>query len=147
MRTRMRRTDRSLSVVTALALGTTLTAGCSDDAPAPAERPGDDGTFLEVVTPTDGEQVGLPFQVQVNTNVVLGETEDERHHLHLWFGDNQSEFDVATSTTAQVEQAPGGATTLWVQVHTFEHQPASEPVPVSITVGDGGTGGGDQDDH
>lgn len=143
-----RRLRRSLAAAAMLGLATALTAACADDASSPSgEATGqqDAGTSLEILTPGDGDAVSVPFEVQVDTNVELGEIDDERHHLHVWFGDDQSDFELATSTTAQVEEAPGGETTLWVQVHTFEHQPASDPVSVTVTVDNGG-GGGEQDD-
>lgn len=128
-----------------LGLLVTVTAACADGdgEEGPPALPGAAEASLEVQTPGDGDTVTVPFEVRVNTDVTLGPIEDELHHLHVWFGDNQSDFDMYVSDTAQISSAPNGETTMWVQVHTFDHQPASEPVGVPLTI-QGGDEGGDR---
>ena len=94
-----------------------------------------------IASPADGDTVTVPFEVTVEAGVELGAIADELHHMHIWFDDTQAspsviESDTATVGTAEIP-APEGETTLWMQIHTFEHGPVSDPVSISLTV-DGG---------
>lgn len=160
MESRLARTKRTLTAAAVLGLAAALTAACAqqtdpddgtvgpgDDAPAEQPDAGGDEVAVEIVGPLDGDVVAVPFDVVVETDVELGPIEDEVHHLHLWFGDDptdQAGFELHEAEQALVENAPGGEQTMWVQVHTFDHQPASEPVSVSLTI-EGGMGGDDED--
>jgi hypothetical protein len=152
---------RTLAAAAVLALAAALTAACAEEAEPdngtvglgngePAEQPGAgaDEVMLEIMGPLDGDVVSVPFDVVVGTDVELGPIEDGVHHLHIWFGDDptdQTGFDLYEATQVQVENAPDGEQTMWVQIHTFDHQPASEPVSVSLTI-QGGTAGGDAEE-
>jgi hypothetical protein len=146
-----RKKSRFAAAAAALGLAVALTAcgteADSDDPPPvlPEEETEtgnetDETVELSVTSPTEGETVTLPFQVTADAGVELGAMADQLHHMHVWFDDG--DFLVFESDTAQIEEAPDGETTLWVQVHTYDHAPASEPVGVPLTVeGGNGTGG------
>lgn len=146
MDTTNRKAIRSLVAGAVLGLLLATTAACADeddgDGGAPALPAGSGEATLELLTPGDGDTVTVPFEVSVDTNVTLGPLADEVHHLHVWFGDDQTDFDLYVSETAQITSAPNGETTMWVQVHTFDHQPASEPVGVTVTIEGGDDNGG-----
>jgi hypothetical protein len=113
--------------------GGTAEAGGTDDDASDQQAE----ATLTIMTPADGDTVTVPFEVTADAGVELGPVEDEVHHLHIWFGDDptdQEGFELHTSARTMVEQAPGGEQTMWVQVHTFDHQPAGDPVAVSLTI-------------
>lgn len=132
-----------------LGLALVLTGACGEtgdgdgDAPAgedPAgQPPAGDAPALSVTTPAEGDAVTVPFEVSVDSSVELGAIAEELHHLHIWFGDLSGQPLIIESGTTMIEDAPNGETTMIVQVHTFDHVPASEPVEVSLVV-EGGSG-------
>jgi hypothetical protein len=156
---KLTRTRRSLTALATLGLAAALTMACADDngngTTGGTDATGDNGTSagpaageasLSIVGPLDGDAVTVPFDVVVNTDVELGPIADGVHHLHIWFGDDptdQTGFDLYESDEVQVMRAPDGEQTMWVQVHTFDHQPASDPISVSLLI-EGGGGGSDQ---
>jgi hypothetical protein len=142
-----------LAAATALGLAAALAVGCGpgDGDPAgPAEPalsdppatapPGDRAPELAVTTPEAGATVTVPFEVRVESSVELGAIDDELHHLHIWFDDPSGQPLIVESGTATVEDAPAGETAMIVQVHTFDHQPASDQVSVPLVV-QAGSGG------
>jgi hypothetical protein len=149
---------KTLAAAAVLGLAAALTAACAEETGPgngtvglgngePAEQPGAgaDEVMLELMGPLDGDVVTVPFDVVVGTDVELGPIADEVHHLHIWFGDDptdQTGFDLYEADQVLVENAPNGEQTMWVQIHTFDHQPASEPVSVSLTIQGGTDGGG-----
>jgi hypothetical protein len=142
MNTMNKTTMRTLIAGAALGLLLATTAACGDEGGPPSLPAAGGDATLEVLTPGEGETVTVPFEVRVDTDVTLGPIADEVHHLHVWFGDDQTNFDLYVSDTVQITSAPNGATTMWVQVHTFDHEPASEPVGVPVTIEGGDDNGG-----
>ncbi|MPZ29113.1 MAG: hypothetical protein GEV12_22635 [Micromonosporaceae bacterium] len=148
--------SRPFAAVAALGLAVALTAACGDsgdadppaaqDPPATADAPeaGDDIT-LAVTTPAEGDTVTVPFEVSVDSSVELGAIDDQVHHMHIWFGDTSGQPLIIESDTTMIDDAPDGDTTMIVQVHTFDHQPASDQAMVPLMV-EGGSGGESQDE-
>jgi hypothetical protein len=138
----VRRTGRILGAVAALSLilGASA-ASCNGDTESTEPDSGD--ASLQILNPAEGDVVTVPFEVSVDSDTPLGPIADEMHHLHVWFGDNQADFGIYESDTLMIVSAPNGGTTLWAQVHTFDHQPAGDPVGVSVMIegGTDGTGG------
>lgn len=151
--------SRPLAAVAALGLAMALTAACGDDGgdddpDPPAQNPpatggapeaGDDDITLAVTTPASGDTVTVPFEVSVDSSVELGAIDDQVHHMHIWFGDTSGQPLIIESNTTMIDDAPDGETTMITQVHTFDHQPASDQVTVPLTV-EGGSGGESEDD-
>lgn len=146
----IRKRSRYLAAVAAVGLAVALT-GCAetDDPQAPAgqsdnqaNEPGDNmNVSLVVDQPQPDETVSLPFEVAVTTDVPLGTIDSGAPHMHVWFDDAVDQVMIIESASQMIESAPDGATMLRVQVHTYDHQPASELVEVPITV-EGGNGEG-----
>lgn len=134
----------------ALALGLAIAlAGCaqpegdndSTTGDPPAAGQGDQAAqTLTVNSPGDGDTVTVPFEVSVDSSVELGSIDEQLHHLHIWFGDTSGQPLIIESDTATIDTAPDGETTMIVQVHTFDHQPASDQVSVPLVVQGGGNG-------
>jgi hypothetical protein len=150
---RSRTGRRWVAAGAALGLAAALAVGCGPgdgDPTGPAEPaltdppatapPGDQAPEVVVTMPEAGATVTVPFEVRVDSSVELGAIDDELHHLHIWFGDPSGQPLIVESGTATVEDAPDGDTTMVVQVHTFDHQPASDQVSVPLVV-QGGSGG------
>lgn len=152
------RRSRLIAATAAFVLAAALTACGEQDGGEPAEDPGaqnppagespamEEDITLEVMTPTEGETVTVPFEVSVSSNQELGAIPDELHHMHIWFGDTTGQPLIIESDTTMIEDAPNGETTMIVQVHTFEHVPASEQVEVPLVV-EGGSDGPPNDDR
>lgn len=138
----VRKTGRTLGAVATLSLILAASVACGEE--GQSTEPGVSGEAgLEILTPGDGDAVTVPFEVSVDSDTPLGPITEEMHHLHVWFGDNQADFGIYESDTLMIVSAPNGETTLWAQVHTFDHQPAGDPVGVSLMIegGTDGTGG------
>lgn len=145
--------NRAFATLAAFGLAAAMTACGGDpeetdpvaDPPAAGEQDGAAGedVTMDVLAPADGDTVTSPFELVVDADVDLGAMTDELHHLHVWFGDDQTNFELYESETVQIGNAPDGETTMWVQVHTFDHQPASEPTGLSLNVEGGAASDGD----
>jgi hypothetical protein len=155
---RLWRRNRASAALATLALVGLLAACATEDAdpdqenpggqpPAESAAPGDaEEATLEVMWPAEGETVTVPFEVAVESSAELGAIDDQLHHVHVWFGDTSGQPLIVESDTTTIEDAPSGETTMIVQVHTFDHVPASEQVSVPLTV-QGGSEGEDQGDQ
>jgi hypothetical protein len=103
--------------------------------------PGEQGEMsLTVTTPSEGDSVTVPFEVSVDSGTELGTMAEQLNHLHIWFGDTTGQPLIVESDTTMIEDAPNGDTTMIVQVHTFDHQPASDQVSVPLVVQGGSDG-------
>jgi hypothetical protein len=141
--------SRLLTATAVLGLATALTAGCGGQGGNdPEQAPGGQGqppageqpdATLEVAAPAEGETVTVPFEVSVDSSMELGAITDELHHLHIWFGDTSGQPLIIESDTTMIQDAPSGDTTMIVQVHSFDHVPASDQVAVPLVV-QGGSG-------
>jgi hypothetical protein len=134
--------SRLLAATAVFGLATALTAGCGDQGGTESEGPGAQGppvgseedATLEVTTPAESATVTVPFEVSVDSTMELGAMSAELHHLHIWFGDTSGQPLIIESGTTMIDDAPNGDTTMIVQVHTFEHVPASDQVSVPLVV-------------
>lgn len=108
---------------------------------------GEDGTTLEIVSPEDGAEIGLPFTVELESSEELGPPEDGVHHVHVYFDGNDSEYEIVEAETWDVTtiQAPAGEHTLHASLRNADHSPAGVETEITVTVGQGGTDGGDDD--
>jgi hypothetical protein len=151
---RWRRRSIVAAATAGLVAALTMACGAEAESPAGAGASDDHATDeaeaeLRVTAPTDGDTVTVPFEVTVEAGVDLGPIENDLHHLHIWFGDDptdQEGFELHTSARTMVEQAPAGDQTMWVQVHTVDHQPVGDPVAVSVTI-EGGDDTADEADR
>ena len=92
--------------------------------------PGEQGEMsLTVTTPSEGDSVTVPFEVSVDSGTELGTMAEQLNHLHIWFGDTTGQPLIVESDTTMI-----------VQVHTFDHQPASDQVSVPLVVQGGSDG-------
>ena len=102
---------------------------------------GSDGLTLSVAAPADGAEVSVPFDVTVETSVVIGPPESGNHHLHLYFdgGTDSADYDIAYSNPVQVsrELAPGEHTII-VSLRNPDHSDAGLSQTITIVVAGSG---------
>jgi hypothetical protein len=100
---------------------------------------------LSVVSPSDGAEVSIPFEVELESSVPLGDPETGDHHVHLYFDADTSsdDYDLVYDTTAEVtrELAPGDHTII-ASLRNADHSDAGPSEEFTVTVAPG-TGGGD----
>lgn len=133
----------SISSNRGLALGIVfaiVVAACSSSGGG-TQAGADQQATIAFAAPTDGAQVTVPFDVQLDSSVPLGEPETGDHHAHLYFdtGTASADYDIVYGTTAQVTRplAPGQHTII-VAMANADHSLAGPEQTITITVGDGG---------
>ena len=101
---------------------------------------------IAIASPADGATVSIPFDVQLESSVPIGEPETGNHHAHVYFDTDTSaaDYDIVYSTTWQVTRdlAPGEHTII-VALANPDHSLAGPTQEIHVTVsGDDGAGGG-----
>lgn len=137
-----RRTTAALALAGAFAL---VAAGCGDDGDSTeAGGDGGDGPAVSVTRPDDGGTVGDTFDVEVDTDVPIGEPDSGRHHVHLYYDGNtqEGEYDVVYEPTFTVEGLDAGEHTIEAVVANADHSLTDARDEVTVTVGDAPAGGG-----
>jgi hypothetical protein len=120
-----------------LRFGRTLAAAVLVAAMLTACCDAQDDEWMEITSPAAGDEVTVPFEVTIETSVPLGPPSDDVHHVHIWFGDDQSVFLVGESDTVLVDNAPNGAHTMHVTLHYADHQPAGPQVSLPLVISGG----------
>jgi hypothetical protein len=129
----MNRFLRRLAPAAAAVLLATVTA-CSG-AEGTAAEGGD--LSLSIAEPVSGANVAVPFTVKLESSVPLGPTESGKHHVHIWFDDNESDYLVVESDTVQITEAPAGQHTMHVSLRNANHSPAGKEVTTPLAIGGG----------
>lgn len=115
-----------------------VTAGCTVGSAGDA---GADGATIGFASPSDGASVSMPFDVELEASVPLGEPETGNHHAHLYFdtSTDSADYDIVYGTTAQVtrELSPGEHTII-VALANPDHSLAGPTEEITLTVGGGG---------
>ena len=101
---------------------------------------------IAIASPADGSTVSIPFDVQLESSVPIGEPETGNHHAHLYFDTdtNAADYDIAYSTSWQVTRdlAPGEHTII-VALANPDHSLAGPTQEIHVTVSSaGGSDGG-----
>lgn len=142
----------SPAVVVVLALA----AGCGsddDDATTVDDGAAAEGEFtLEIVSPSDGDEVGLPFTIEFSTDAELGPPDSGLHHAHVFVDGDMSNFEIVDSETFEITAdspimagVEAGQRELNVSLHTATHEPVGPADEVTIQLADDGTEGDDED--
>lgn len=138
---------RSVPLNKGIALGIAialLVAACGSASQAGGGS-ADQPATIALTAPTDGAQVTVPFDVQLDSSVPLGEPETGNHHAHLYFDTDtdSADYDIVYGNTAQVTRplAPGQHTII-VALANPDHSLAGPTQTITVTVGETGGSGG-----
>jgi hypothetical protein len=116
-------------------------AACAAGSQAGAEG---DAT-IAFASPANGAAVSIPFDVQLEASVPLGEPETGNYHAHLYFDSPTSaaDYDIVYGTSWQVTRplAPGEHTII-VALANPDHSLAGPEQTITLTVEAGASGGG-----
>jgi hypothetical protein len=98
---------------------------------------------IAIAAPQDGAQVTIPFDVQLESSVPLGQPESGNHHAHLYFDTNtdSADYDIVYGNAWQVtrELAPGEHTII-VALANPDHGLAGPTQTIKVNVGAGADG-------
>jgi hypothetical protein len=119
-----------------------LLAACGGDDGA-STASGGDGMTLSITSPGDGDDVSLPFTVELDSSEELGPTEDGVHHVHLYWDGDDSEYTIVEADSAELTEAPDGEHTLTASLRNADHSPAGVETEITLNVGAGGGTDGD----
>jgi hypothetical protein len=134
-------------LIIAAVIGLVLVA-CNPGAGTGASDGGD--LTLSISSPTDGAEVSVPFEIELDSNVALGAPETGDHHAHLYFDTDTSsdDYDLVYATTAEVtrELAPGEHTII-ASLRNADHSDAGPSQQITVTIaGEGGESASPQPD-
>jgi hypothetical protein len=90
------------------------------------------------VTPSDGATVTVPFDVELEASVPLGEPETGNQHAHLYFDSStdSSDYDIVYGTAAEVTRQLGpGEHTIIVALANPDHGLAGPTQQITVMVG------------
>lgn len=97
---------------------------------------------IEVTSPTDGAEVSVPFEVQIDSNVPLGPPESGNHHAHLYYDTDISsaDYDLVYGNTFEVtRELQPGPHTIIASLRNADHSDAgpNQTFEITVVVGDG----------
>lgn len=128
------------SKVLVIGLAVALVAAACGGATQGGGAPGD--ATIGFASPADGSSVTIPFDVQLDASVPLGDPESGNHHAHLYFDSStdSNDYDIVYGTSWQVTRALApGEHTIIVALANPDHSLAGPTREVHVTVaGDGG---------
>lgn len=97
---------------------------------------------ISVAGPTDGAEVSVPFEVQIDSNVPLGPPESGNHHAHLYYDTdvNSADYDLVYGNTFEVTRdLQPGPHTIIASLRNADHSDAgpSQTFEITVVAGDG----------
>ena len=103
---------------------------------------GDEPPSLHIVAPSDGAQVSMPFEVQVDSSVPLGSPDTGQHHVHLYYDTATPDgpYDLVYGTSFQVTSLPPGEHTILASLRNANHSDAGPRDVITVTVVSGAEG-------
>ena len=137
---------RTLPLLKGTAIGLVVAivaASCTSASDGGGAVAGDGTTTIGFASPSDGTPVALPFDVELDSTVPLGEPETGNHHAHLYFdaAPGSADYDIVYGASWQVTRplAPGEHT-ITVALANPDHSLAGPTQAIKVIVGEGGTG-------
>ncbi len=129
-----------------IALASTIllvAAGCGDDddtTSAGSDSGSGGGMSISLTQPTDGADLGSPFDVEVDPSVDIGEPDTGLHHVHLYYDGNtqDGDYDLVYDPTFTVDRDLGpGEHTIEAVIANADHSLTDARDEVTVTVGEG----------
>lgn len=140
---------RKLTAAAATAVLVLAAAGCgTGDDTADVAAPADDGAgefSVEILEPSDGAELSLPFTIELNASTDLGPPDSGLHHVHVFVDGDMGNFEIVDSVTWEITAdspimagVEPGERVLNVSLHTAGHEPVGASDEVTVTLTDGG---------
>jgi hypothetical protein len=135
------------SLIAALLLFTACGGGggAGTDTSAGAGGSGDDMT-LTIDSPADGNEVSVPFTIQLTSSVPLGAPETGDHHVHIYFDDNEDDYAVVEGDSYEVTELPPGEHEIYASLRNADHSDTGVETEVEVEVSGKGGGGSMKDE-
>ena len=134
------------SLIAALVLMMTACGGGGETTPdTSAGAGGGDNMTLTIESPADGDEVAAPFTIQLVSSVPLGPPESGDHHVHIYYDDNEDDYEVVETDSFEVTDLPPGEHEIYASLRNADHSDTGVETEVEVTVS-GGSGGGSSKD-
>ena len=112
--------------VAACGSGTDETAGASGEAK------------VTITSPSDGDTVDIPFMLEWDSTVPLGEPDTGKDHVHVYVDGQTNDYTVVGGNEFQVKDLSPGEHTVEISLQHADHSPVGPTSEISVTVGGGG---------
>jgi hypothetical protein len=122
-------------ILAAIAL---LVAAACDSNEGAAEA-SDDGPTLSITSPSEGDELSLPFKVEISSSEEIGPEETGLHHWHLFVDGNELEYTVEPSSEAMIDDLSPGEHTINATLQHADHSSAGASDAITVMVGEEGT--------
>lgn len=120
--------------------------GCGNEA---ADAGSGSEQKVTINEPTDGASIAIPFTLRLDASVELGPPESGNHHVHLYFDDDDSKYEVIESENVKITDASpavkgldSGEHKLNISLRNADHSAAGFETSVTVQTGSGGGSGG-----
>jgi hypothetical protein len=105
------------------------------------------GEKVTITSPSDGDNVDVPFMLKWDSTVPLGPPDSGKDHVHVYVDGKTNDYTVVGGTEFQVKGLSPGKHTVEISLQHADHSPVGPESEISVTVGGGGsespsTGGG-----
>ncbi len=101
---------------------------------------------VTIESPADGDEVATPFTIELSSSVELGPIDTGAHHVHIYFDDNEDEYEVVESSTFEVTGLSPGEHEIYASLRNADHSDTGVEAEVAVTVTGAGGGGADKED-
>lgn len=130
-----RRAPRRFALVGIVAALLLLAAACGGDGEA-ASSDGD--LAVEIMSPTDGSDVGQSFEVELDTSVLVGEPDTGRHHVHLYYdgATGEGDYDIVYGNAFTVTRLAPGEHQMEAVIANADHSLTEARQAITINVTD-----------
>jgi hypothetical protein len=118
-----------------------LAAAACTESDTGGQASGDGEPTIGFASPEGGASVAVPFDVELDSSVPLGEPETGNHHAHIYFdtAPGAADYDIVYGTTWQVtRQLAPGEHTLTVALANPDHSLAGPTQEITVVVGETG---------
>jgi hypothetical protein len=140
---------RSAVAVAAVVVLTLAAAGCGDDDEETStgqESGGGGGEEMsaEIVSPADGDTVGAPVDLELDSSEDVGEPDTGLHHFHVFVDGDDVEYEIAYEESHTIERdLSDGEHTIEVALANPDHSLVDGATrdEITVTVGEGGGAG------
>jgi hypothetical protein len=148
----MARIGRKTALVAAVTLGLALVACGDDDGGASTESGSGSndsnsgsGTAVQIVSPTDGGTIEPNFDIELESDEEIGETDTGNFHFHVFVDGDEEDYEIVYSTSQSIERnLSPGEHTIEAALANPDHSLVGDDArdQITVTVGEGAAGGG-----